>query len=670
MSLMPEAPAADTINVLELGRAIRRGWRWVVSWTLVGAAIGVGGLLFAPRRFAGSASIVVRTTPSTNPSSMLAQLGLGAAVPSLGGAMPLETEISILGSRVLMGKIVDSLHLQAEIRSPKGVAPWALIRTLRLTSAFRPTTYTIDRVNGTSPGYRVSGGGRDVESRPGEPLALREGTIELRPDTALPSHLVLRLLDRDDAITEALKRLSVTKTTGSEVLSVAFKASDSLTAAAVPNALIAEYLVRRHTVDRGTNEHRVSFLEIQIDSVNRQLAGAEDSLRRFQERSGVVLPEMQGKIQLDQAADIRKNIAALDIERGALSQLTTQIASHQMSPRQLAAYPTFLKSPAINELLGQLVKLETDRTQLLERRLDNDPQVVALTESVRNLETQLSGIAAAYKASIDRQRNDLNTQLDTVTHVLGSFPGSVESSERLTRHAKELAQTYAVLQAQLVDSRVAAIGEGGDVKLLDVATPPKKVVFPRILTTIGIGTAAGLFVGIVLALFAGLLGKYVEDPEAIERAMGVPALRMDNGSPLLVGGGAVSKTLLLVPIDGRARTGEVASRLVRTATARAIDTAVLDLSRNGSTPSTAITTDVNQSIRRLESEHQMVIVELATFATDDTAAAMNSERAVLFVVPPGRIERQTLVDAMQTLTRLGVPCAGVVVNRASNAIRA
>jgi uncharacterized protein involved in exopolysaccharide biosynthesis len=665
MTHATDAAAADSINVLELTRAMRRGWRPLVLCTLIGAAAGALILRYAPRRFASSASIIVRSSPTSGASSMIAQLGLGSAAPIIGGAAPLETELSILTSRALIAPIVDSLELGATITSPRSMAARNVIKQMRLASAFKPARYTFEKIDGGK--YRISGSDKDVVAAAGAPAVLPQGTIVLRADTALPPRFTVRLLDHEDAITDALTHLSATRTTGSEVVTVAFQAPDSVTAAVVPNALVADYLVRRHTVDRGTNEHRVAFLNDQIDTVGRQLAAAEDSLRRFQERSGVLQPDVQGKLQLDEAADIRKNMAALDIERGALAQLTSQIASHQLTPRQLAAYPTFLKSPAMNDLLAQLVKVESDRNQLLERRLETDPEVAVLTENARNIENQIAGYAVGYRTSIDRQRHDLTAQLDTISKALGSFPGSVESSGRLQRHAKELAQTYAVLQAQLVDSRLASIGEGGDVKLLDAATPPKKVVFPRISTTIGVGTAAGLFVGALLALFSGLLGRYVEDPQAIERATGVPALRMDNSSPLLVGRGPLSSTLLLVPVNDRASTAGVAARLARTAMARAIEPTVLDLSRNGSTPSHALTTDVNATIRRLESEHGMVIVQLPALSADETAAALHPDRAVLLVVPPGRVERKALVDAMATLKRLDVPCAGVVVNRATDA---
>jgi uncharacterized protein involved in exopolysaccharide biosynthesis len=660
---------ADRIDVVELAQAIRRGWRALAVCTVLGALGALAVLVWAPRRFAGSASIVVRAAPTSGATSVLAKLGLGEAAPALGAPAPLETEIAILSSRALVGAVIDSLALQVEVASPRSIAGREVVSHVALRQAFPRVTYDVEQTAGAE--YELASGSTHFSARAGQTLTLPQGTLVLRADTILPSRFSLLLLDREDALAATQQRLSVTKTTGSEVLTVSFQASDSMTAAAVPNALIADYLVRRRTVDRGTNTYRAAFLGAQIDTIGRALAGAEDALRRFQEATGVVQPEVQGKLQLDQAAEIRTQIGAVDVERGALDQLTSQIASGRMSARQLAAYPAFLKSAAINELLGQLVKVETDRTQLLGKRLESDRDVVAMTQSAANIEGEIRALAGSYKASLDKQHVDLAAQLDTIRRALGTFPGAVESSGRLQRQAKQLAQTYAALQAQLVEARLAAIGEGGDVRVLDPATAPKKVIFPKKLVTMGIGVTAGLFVGLVMALFAGTLGRYVEDPQAIERTTGVPALRLDTSVPLLVSGNAISSTLLLVPIDGRVSTAGVAERLARIALARGSEPAVLDLSGTGASmsQSTALTTDVNARMTHLEAQHGMVIVRLPALAADETAAALRPERSVLFVAPPGRLERRTLVDAIQTLRRLDVPCAGVVVNRATDGAR-
>ncbi|HEY4215964.1 MAG TPA: Wzz/FepE/Etk N-terminal domain-containing protein [Gemmatimonadaceae bacterium] len=656
---------ADSINIAEVASAIRRGWRPLLVSIVLGALAGLAVLLFGPRHFTGTASLVVRSSSPGGAASVLSKLGVGEGMAGLASSSPLETEVAILSSRALVAQVVDSLELQASVTSPKSIAARNVFSVVHLGGAFPVVRYTAER--DSSGTYRVSTGGTSVSVVAGRPIVLPQGTLELRADTTLPPRFTFVLADQEDAVTDAVKHLSVSKATAGEVITIAFQAPDSSTSAAVPNALIANYLVRRHTVDRSTNEYRVAFIGAQLDSVGRQLSLAEDSLRRFEEATGVLDPQVQGKIQLDQAAEIRKGIGDIDVERGAIVELSSQISSGQMQPRQLAAFPTFLKSPAINELIGQLSTVETARTELLEKRLPNDGEVMAMAQSAKDIEGQLTGLASSYKTSLDKQRSALASQLDTISHLLGTFPGAAESSGRLQRQAKELAVTDAALQTQLVESRLAAVAEGGDVRVLDAAHPPRRVAFPRVSTTVGIGAGIGLFVGVILALLTGLMGRYVEDPLVIERTAGVPALQADSGVPLLVAGPQLTKTVLLVPIDGRASTAGVAERLARTAVARAINPTVLDLSGKAAA-SMALTTDINATIRRLEEAHELVIVRLPGLAADETAAALSPDRSVLLIASPGRVERRVLLGTMQTLRRLAVPCAGVVLNRASDVV--
>jgi len=463
----------------------------------------------------------------------------------------------------------------------------------------------------------------------------------------------IQLFDREDAVTRMRKRLSVSKA-GGEVLRVAFRTSDSLTAAAVPNLLVDYYLDLRHTTDRGTNLHRVQFLTAQLDSVTRQLAISEQALRSFQESSRLIDPQTIGKLSLERAGELRASIGENDVERGALEQLMAQVSAGSMSVRDLAAYPAFLKSPAINALLTQIGQLETERSKLLVTRLETDSEVVALSKSIRNLEGQLGPMAGAYQSSLKRQRQDLSLQLDSLRTALGAFPAELASGNRLQRSVLQLSQVQAAMQAQLVDARVAAVTEGGNVQSLDVAEPPMRVAFPRPIPTMMAGIGGGLLVGLAVAMFVGMLGRFVQDPATVERATGVPALRFDPHLPLLLGASA-TRTILVAPLSQSASVDPVIARLVQTASLRSISATVLDLSA-GTVP------DVHRTIERLENENGLVVVKLPTITSDTAAAALGENRAVLLVAPERRVARSQLVDAVQMLKRLDVPCAGVVIN--------
>ena len=646
--------STDTIELAELARAARRGWPYIAGFALLGGLSAGVLLLIGPRRFEGAASIVIRSTQNSGISLMSKLAGSGSGgLLDAASSSPLETEIQILDSRELIGRVVDSLRLQVQVLSPRGVPANAVVAAVNVPGSFKPRRYAVSI--GRDGKMHITGPDTTVEAAAGGSAQLPIGRLSFvsRLQESPGGNHDLQLLDREDAITRITKQIVVSKA-GGEVLRVACRTADSLTAAAVPNLLVAYYLELRHSTDRGTNVHRVEFLSAQLDSVDRNLAAAEQALEQFQESTRLIDPQTIGKLQLERAGELRADIGQNDVERGALEQLMAQVSAGTMSVRDLAAYPAFLKSAAINGLLTQISELETERSKLLVTRLDTDSDVVALSKSIRNLEGQLGPMASAYETSLKRQRQDMSQQLDSLRAALGAFPAALASGNRLQRNVAQLTQVHAALQAQLVEARVAAISEGGNVQSLDVAVPPMNVAFPRPLPVMGAGIGGGLLFGLAVAVLLGTLGRWVQDPVMVERATGVPALRFDPQVPLLLGS-SMPRTILVAPLTRTTLIDPVVDRLVQTATLRSISATVLDLT-------SVELSDVDGTIRRLEIDDGLVVVKLPMIASDTAAAAIREHRAVLLVAPERRIARAQLVGTMQMLKRLDVPCAGVVLH--------
>lgn len=646
------AADSDRLDIAELGRTLRREWKPGLATAAIVMLVAVIVLLFAPRRFEGSASLVLRTSGDAG-GSLLSRLGGGVgelAMGGLGGAMrsPLETELQVLRSRALADQVIDSLRLQVLVKEPRGRAPFQLVELVRAEAPFRKLR--VDAVR-EGQGYRLSwdGGSTLADSR--REARLPVGTVRLA-DGALPERFTFDLLDREDAVTWFLKRRSVEKA-GGEVGQITFLAPDSLTAARVPNVLVDVYLARRLTTDRGVNARRVEFLTEQLGGISTSLADAESRLRAQQEASGVLDPETYGKVQLEQLATVRSRIGETDVEIGAIEQLLAQAGAGTIRARQLAAYPAFLRSPGINELLSQLSTLETERTRLLERRAPEDPEIVALSASIQDLEAQLAPLARSYAASLRRQREELNGQLAVGQRILGVLPGAAQSAGRLTREVLQLSQVHTAVQAQLVEARLAAIGEGGDVRRLDVATPPKKPEFPRPLLTLGAGAIAAAVLGLLMAFLAGVFGRRIREPRDVERATGLSAVHFDPAVPLILGGRDAGRTVVLVPVGDAVDTEPVAARLAATATARHGRASIMDGPQR-------------EDIEKLEQEDGSVIVRLSSLSDDRTAALLGGSRPVVLVGRAGHLDRAQLQSAVRTLQRLDVPLAGVVLQAPEN----
>jgi hypothetical protein len=312
---------------------------------------------------------------------------------------------------------------------------------------------------------------------------------------------------------------------------------------------------------------------------------------------------------------------------------------------------------------------------LLERRTPNDPEVLALDRSMASLDSSIAGMAHTYAQSVGLQRVQLQTEYDKLVGSINKLPEAAERGGRLKRDVLRLTQLYAALQAQLVEARLGEFGEGGDVRQIDVASPPRDPAFPQPILTMGVGTAGGLMAGLLAALVLGSFGRWIREPRDIERVTGLAAQRFQADVPLLIAGTHAARTMLVVPLDDRARADVVAQGLARTASSRAVHATVLDLSHgsNGGRSVGSVVepggNNVNEMIEQLEQQYAMVVVQLPAFGSETTIAALRENRPVLFVASSARVERARLTGAVEVLRRMSVPCAGVVMSGDAPEIR-
>lgn len=661
---------SDAVDIADVVRTLRIQWRAFVVCFAVCVLGATAIVLFAPRRYTGKASVLARSAGGAGASVLGRMQGVGellSGVGGLGGGGSIETELQLLRSRALAEAVVDTLQLQFRVRKPQGIPPSRLVAAHALHDSFDPRTYEF--VRDGAGRYVVGGDTSGLLATPGQPVVLDVGSITLQA-SGLPPAFTLTILDNEDAITVFGKRLEATKA-GGDVAKILYRGDDAVTAAAGANLLVRAYLERRRTVDRGVNARRVEYVTAQVDSTATQLAHAERELKRQQERSGVFDPELTDEAQLTSAAKVREQLIQFQVDEAALRQLLAQADRGALSSLDLAAYPSFIRGSSVSPLASQLTELEVTKTRLLERRTERDPEVLALDRSMATISAAIASMARSYADATTRQRVHLQQRLDSMQQVILNLPSANERVGRLKRDVLRLTQLYAALQAQLVEARLGAIDEGGQVRQIDVAARPRRPSFPQPVLTMGLGTAGGVVLGIIAALMMGWFGRWLRDPVEVERVAGITAERFEPNTPLLVGG-VTSRTMLIVPLNGngRSRATQVTEGLARTATARSMNVTILDLTAGGNgRPETS----VQGSIERMERERgdgSLVLVQLPGLSSETTLGAMHATRPVLLVAPPGPVNRTELEAAVGTLRRLDVPCAGVVMSEAERRVSA
>ncbi|HET8722791.1 MAG TPA: polysaccharide biosynthesis tyrosine autokinase [Anaeromyxobacteraceae bacterium] len=148
----------------------------------------------------------------------------------------------------------------------------------------------------------------------------------------------------------------------------------------------------------------------------------------------------------------------------------------------------------------RLSELLLQRTELRQRFTDSHPALVSLDDKIARLRAEREAAAAR----------------------LRDLPEAEMRSASLLRDVKVANELYLVVVNKVQELKVVRSGTIGNVRLLDAAVRGRRPVRPDPIPALLAALAGGLALGVVLAFVRRALARGLEDPEALERASGLP----------------------------------------------------------------------------------------------------------------------------------------------------
>ena len=506
-------------------RVVSRRWLLFGVSGMVFAAVAAYAFLATPR-YKSEARLRIES-PNATPSmtsaladqASSAMPGGGAAGGLLGGLGrdELETDIGVLRSDRMSDAVVDSLDLMIRVTAPPdGRSRFVSARTIDPSSDSAEGRLTLTRQAGGR--YLVErkklddAGPIPAVMTPGSTVRVGGSEITLGPNLAAggPDKIVIDVLPRYKVHKLLDQRLTIERQEGgSRLVEVTFQDPDRVLAAQVVRRLVAEYLDYTRSTDQTEDTFTSSRLQLEADSAHRQLTAAEEVLRAFETRSGMIVPEDQATAQVKRIAAVSTRIDAINTERNALSRMLTIIdqrsrgGADASAYRELATFPSLITNRAIQDLLQSLVDLENKQSDLGTRRTEANPDYRQLTLRISQIEHQLYEVGPQYMESLGQQ---LATEVQTataLTDTLDKMPSAATEYVRLMRDRTVAEAKYIALEKQLTQADVRNVLREDRVHVIDaprVANPddpasPKKSVMLLL----------GLVLGIALALAAGLV---------------------------------------------------------------------------------------------------------------------------------------------------------------------
>ncbi len=450
----------DEIDLAQLG-----GTLWFYKWrigafTLFCATIGVIVALSSTPIYQADAMLEITGTKNQVLGDLSDLMGVSQQAPT-------DTEIELIKSRLILGKSVNDLGLDLEVKPiysftdkllPKSDTPPNItvsefqVNSLWLNQSFKLIAQGENEYTIITPDDKSISGvvGKHLQITPDTRIMVSKISAPFGQEFSLTRYTQLASIERiRKSLAVAAKGKNV------PILGLSMTGTDPVAIQNTLNRIIINYREHNRNKDVQTATSGLKFINEELPRLEDKLRDAENSLNTYRAKSG-----------------------SLDVPTEAKGTLDS-----------------------LNKLEMQMVDLRTEESVLSEVYTKEHPAYKALVEKIKVLE---------------QAKERLNRQISRM-------PETQQAIIRLTRDVEINQAIYVQLLNKRQELSILSASSQGNVRLIDAAVTAEKPIKPKKAIMVLLATALGLFASAGYYLLTALLRRGISSEDEIE-AMGLDVL--------------------------------------------------------------------------------------------------------------------------------------------------
>lgn len=459
MSSVKNRPVDKEADEIDLGRLVGElidHRKLIVSVTALFTLVALLYALFATPIYQADALLQVEQKQGNAILSSLSQM--------LPDSQPQSApEIALLQSRMILGKTVDDLNLQARVEQhyfPLIGKGWARLTGKDHGSLTVSRLYLPSESEGDIPKleltvkdkthFSVTFNDKNIMGESGTLLDRNGISLKIDNIDAEPgSVFIISYVSKLKAITDLQDKFSVVdqgKDTG--ILSLSLTGPDPLLLEKILNSISNNYLAQNVARQAAQDAKSLEFLSEQLPKVRNELDSAEDKLNQYRRQKDSVDLSLEAKSVLEQIVNVDNQLNELTFRESEISQLYTK------------EHPT-------------------------------------------------------YKALMEK-RKTLQDEKTKLNHRISAMPKTQQDILQLSRDVDSGQAVYMQLLNRQQELNIAKSSAIGNVRIIDNAVAQPKPVKPKKVIILLVGIILGGMISIGLVLLRVFLRRGIESPEQLE----------------------------------------------------------------------------------------------------------------------------------------------------------
>ena len=478
----------DTIDLKELFFSLIAQWKLIALFIILSLVCALLYLRATPDTY--SVDALVQVEDSKGASAAL----LGDLSQMIDQKSPAQSEIEILKSRLVLGSVIQALHLDLNISSTEDTLRNRLLKKPDYTTEYNPQSvifkdntkqfevrdflipnqfidkgltltfknrnfFLVDPQNDQVIFTGIINQSNSIQNKYGA------WKISVFTKDNLTSAYRIHKKSLPAAVNAISSNYTVAergKLTG--ILGLSYQGQDKEHITKVLNAILAAYSAQNVERRSAETAQTLKFLDEQLPDLKKQLDDAERVFNKFRQQHNTV--------------DVTKE-----------SEL----------------------------YLTQSITLETKKIELQQQQADLAAKYTAEHPAMREINAQI--------AAINKQIGDLNSTLKQLPDIQRQYL-------QLYREVEVKTQLYTALLNSYQQLRIAKAGEIGNVRIVDTAVEPVEPIKPKKLQVLILAIFFGGFIGTLIALLRNMLRTGIKDSGQIENEFNLPVYATVPRSPI------------------------------------------------------------------------------------------------------------------------------------------
>ena len=368
------------------------------------------------------------------------------------------------------------------------------------------------------------------------PQLSREAQLQMVQDFKMNEGIVERLKEENNIIIEpGAASFSAVPADANEIVMISAVNTDPELAQLVANYAADEFVKRNQEFDSIKMRKAKELIEEQLAIVEKDLIEAEEKLKNFQKKEGMINIESQASAKISQLITLETSKTQAQVE-GDVAKAKLEEAKMGLGGVNIEE-----KDPLVTILEQQLAEYEIELAGLRQKWSSDHPDVLDMEAKVKETKKKLAQAISGQDSTSKNQmliessieysgaeakEEGFSEMVETEKEYIKTLPEKMVIMKRLERDAEISEIKYKNLLHKAQEARIEEVTQQGNAEVISYASIPMSPFSPNLIRNLQKFFLLGLFLGVFLAFAIEQYNMPITSEEDIEKHLGLEVLEI------------------------------------------------------------------------------------------------------------------------------------------------